>query len=115
MVSINKKRYDLHRIAWLYMTGRWPAVEIDHKDRNPHNNRWRNLREATTPQNRANAKQRKSNLGHTGVWKQRNKYIARITADKRIYNLGSFSTLKAALAARKNAEKIYHGEFARSA
>ena len=39
------KRYKLHRLIWLWMTGEWPD-NIDHKDRRRDNNIWTNLRKS---------------------------------------------------------------------
>jgi hypothetical protein len=55
-IGIDGRSYSAHQLAWFYMTGKKPRREIDHKDRNPSNNRWNNLREATHPQNMANSK-----------------------------------------------------------
>lgn len=43
-ISINKKIYLYHRVAYIYMMGKWPTKEIDHADGNPSNNSWLNLR-----------------------------------------------------------------------
>ena len=44
ILQINGKKYKAHRVAWLWMTGEWPEHEIDHKDGQPWNNVWLNLR-----------------------------------------------------------------------
>lgn len=50
-VIINYSRYMVHRIIWKIVTGCDPINEIDHKDCDGMNNRWKNLREATRQQN----------------------------------------------------------------
>ena len=44
-VAIDGKRYLLHRLAWLWMTGLMPRWNVEHIDGNHANNRWSNLRE----------------------------------------------------------------------
>jgi hypothetical protein len=53
VLCFKKKKYRAARIAWLIMKGKLPIVEIDHEDRNPANDKWGNLREATSGQNTA--------------------------------------------------------------
>jgi len=53
-IRINGEAYYAHRLAFLYMTGQWPEPETDHIDRNPFNDRWSNLREATSSLNKYN-------------------------------------------------------------
>jgi hypothetical protein len=50
-VFVAGQRYMSHRLAWLYMTGRWPTMMVHHADGNPANNAWRNLREVSRPEN----------------------------------------------------------------
>ena len=38
--------YRAHRIIWLWMTGRWPTLEIDHLNHRRDDNRWCNLEDA---------------------------------------------------------------------
>lgn len=57
-----------HVLIWFYMTGEWPKTGIDHKDRNPSNNTWLNLRLATKSENA-------ENRGFTGLsWHSRDQY-----------------------------------------
>lgn len=59
-LSIGKCKYDYvrgHRIVWEAFNGKIPAnLEIDHKDRNKHNNKLSNLRLVTHSQNCLNRK-----------------------------------------------------------
>ena len=107
-----------HRGAWLYMTGAWPANEIDHRDRNRSNNRWSNLREATRQQNAANGPVMPHNkIGLKGVslCKATGRYRADITVSKRRFNLGRHDTPEAAHEAYRRAATEAFGEFARTA
>lgn len=53
-IRIDGKLYIASRLAWLYVTGKWPENEIDHRDRDPMNNRWKNLRDLTHEANLQN-------------------------------------------------------------
>ncbi len=53
-IGYEGKRYYLHRLAFLMMTGSWPADEIDHIDRNNENNKWDNIRSVTHIENNHN-------------------------------------------------------------
>jgi hypothetical protein len=104
-----------HQLAWLYMTGEWPPSEIDHKDRDRSNNRWSNLRLATTSQNQANTGlQIRNTSGIKGVnWAPRHKaWKARISVNGRRLFLGMFKSKEAAAAAYQEAAKTHFGEFA---
>jgi HNH endonuclease len=47
MIGVDGKRYLANRLAWLYMTGKWPKLEINYLNRNASDTRWANLREMT--------------------------------------------------------------------
>ena len=67
-ISINNKRYRAHRLAWLYMTGEMPKVYIDHINGIKTDNRFCNLREATSSENQWNRFKCKDNTsGYKGV------------------------------------------------
>lgn len=114
-ITIDGSAYMAHRLAYLYVTGTWPRLTVDHRDRDPANNRWQNLREATREQNMRNCRTRvDSRTGHKGIAIDRNgKYRAYIVADARRRHLGMFASLQQAVHARNLAAKDLHGEFAR--
>lgn len=107
--------YQAHRLAWLYVHGRWPAKHIDHIDCNPSNNRLINLREATDSQNHANKRPMNPESGFKGVRADNNKWMARIKINKKTVYLGSFNTREEAHAAYFEAAQRVFGEFARAA
>lgn len=54
-IKINGPLYLSSRLAFLYMTGKWPKGYVDHINRNRADNRWENLRECTNAENQYNA------------------------------------------------------------
>ena len=79
VIRLGPRLYLAHRLAWFWMTGKWPKNLIDHEDRDGLNNRWKNLRQATRRQNVTNAKIWSTNTsGATGVgWhKQKQRWRA---------------------------------------
>lgn len=113
-IYIKGKDYSAHRLAWLYITGAFPTKDIDHKNLNPSDNRFSNLRLADESHNSANSTVRKTNkLGIKGVYKCGNRFRAQITAGYKVHYLGLFKTADAAHAAYLSAAKQFHGEFAR--
>src|ERR1700761_4942392 len=66
VIQINAKKYRAGRLAWLYMTGRWPR-EVDHKDRDRANDAWLNLRECTRSENNAHSERPLGESGLRGV------------------------------------------------
>ena len=116
LIRVNNQLFRAHRLAFLWMTGKWPEHEVDHCDGDPKNNRWKNLRVATPSQNRMNTVSRSDNTsGYRGVWfeKRRSHWVAEICAGGTRHHLGSFPTAEAASAARDRAAKRLHGKFAR--
>jgi len=98
------------------MTGQDPKEHIDHKDSDPTNNRWCNLREATNAENSRNAKKHvKNTSGVKGVYWHRlaQKWAAYITVDYEVVYLGLFSNLADAARTRQLAAERLHGVFAR--
>jgi hypothetical protein len=115
-IGVNYGHYRAARLAYLYMVGEWPPVVVDHIDLDRANDRWKNLRPATHPQNQANVGRRANNTsGRKGVtWeKQTRKWRAAIRAGGRRETLGRFASLEAAAAAYADAARRHFGEFAR--
>lgn len=114
-ISIDGRPYQAHRLAFLWMTGLFPQLDVDHINRDRSDNRWSNLREASKPQNQANSGLNPYNTsGHKGVcwhrqsarwqafWREGGKEINR-----------RFQELADAIACRQEAMKRIYGEFAR--
>jgi len=113
-IQIDRMMYKAHRLAWFYMTGKWPKNQIDHINRDRSDNRWSNLREATNGQNKRNGNVYASNRsGIPGVFfsKPTNSWHASISVDKKRINIGYFKKIEDAAIARSNAEIKYFGKF----
>lgn len=110
-IGIDGKVYKAHRLAWLYVHGKWPSGVIDHINHKKADNRIANLRDTNDEQNHHNrARETKSASGHLGVtWHQRDaRWMAHIEASGKRHHLGYFTDLNEAIAARKAAERVYH-------
>lgn len=93
MIMVDQERYKAHRLAFLYVTGRFPAHQVDHISGSVSDNRWVNLRCATQAENMQNRRVRSDNSsGFPGVnWNTRvGKYIARICVGGVRRHLGCF-------------------------
>lgn len=105
------KQHRRGRLAFFYMNKRWPDPEIDHIDRNPLNDSWINLREATSTEQKINMNIRKDNTsGVKGVSydSTRELWDAYIFINRKKNRLGSFVEKEDAIAARKAAETQYY-------
>jgi HNH endonuclease len=79
-ISIKRKHFLAHRLAWFWMTDIWPS-EIDHINRTPDDNRWSNLREATRSVNMRNTTVvRKNSSGYRNITRNKNGgYVVRFS------------------------------------
>jgi HNH endonuclease len=116
MITIKGRAYRAHQLAWFYMMGKWCRDVIDHRDGDPSNNRWDNLRRATVSQNNANRRIHRNNkCGYKGVVEnQWGRFWATIHKDGRRLHLGTFATAQEAHAAYVEAAHRLFGEFARA-
>lgn len=113
-IKINGALHSAHRLAWLYMMGKWPPEDVDHINLNKSDNRWENLRAATPTQNRQNRGIPKRNkTGFLGVCRHNglpNLFIAQYHRDGRNHVIGFFHKAEEAHAAYLEAI-AYRGEF----
>ena len=113
-ICINGKLYRANRLAWLYMTGKWPKLEIGYINHNTSDARWANLR-AMTPSQRGATTRTRNKLGVRGVSiTPSGKYVARITVAGKKKYLGLFDTIEKASVAYTRAAKDAFGQFARA-
>ena len=108
-VSVKGRLYLAHRVIWAMKTGKWPRKTIDHRDRNPENNRWGNLREATRAQQTANKIHTKGNSSSRGLhWRGERQAWQVMLAGK---HLGQFRDKSEAMRVFDDAAKKRWGEF----
>lgn len=108
-ISLNGKRYQAHRLAWLYVYGEWPDKMIDHINQNRSDNRIANLRLANKSENAKNTKLPSDNSsGRIGVsWnKNKSKWESYINVSKRRKNLGTYDDYELACFVREEAEDL---------
>ena len=89
-------------------------IQVDHNNHDRHDNRKGNLTVVTNSQNGMNKRiSIKNTSGCTGVMfaKDRNKWRAYITVNKKTILLGSFDEYEDAVKVRKEAEKKYFREY----
>ena len=85
------------------------TLTVDHEDRNPSNDKWRNLRLTTKARQIVHSH---NTSGILGVYQRGGKYCATIKFEYRQTWLGTFDTEDEAIAAREKAELKYFGKFA---
>jgi hypothetical protein len=94
-IMIDGKSYRLHRLAWLYMHGKWPKGYIDHINGIKDDNRICNLRDVTNSINQQNRNKARtdSKIGLLGVIKRsRDRYESRIKVNGESIHLGISNT-----------------------
>lgn len=101
VIRVDGRLYYAHRLAWLHMTGEWPAATVDHIDGDKTNNRWLNLRDVEHVVNCANQHRAQGSSGMLGAaWSSRTKnWRGIITRGDKQFHLGTFATSAEANAA----------------
>lgn len=98
----------VHRLVFVMYYGYLPN-QIDHINQDKTDNRIDNLRGVSRRENAMNNPRRKGGV----YWdKRRNKWYAKIQKDKKQNFLGYFSSRDEALAARRDAELTFFGDYA---
>lgn len=113
VINIDGTIYYAHRLAFLYMTGKFPEELVDHIDTIKNNNSWFNLRKANKSENAQNQRKcQKSNksTGLLGAYfsKQRNCFFSSIMIDNTTKYLGIFATAELAHEAYCKAKALLH-------
>lgn len=109
-IRLQNTLYKAHRLAFFYMTGKWPAQEIDHINHARADNRLANLREATRTENVKNASRRTDNVtGQTGVCfdNRKRRWLVQISYGGKNRQAGRYINFEDAVKARKAAEIKY--------
>lgn len=113
-IGIDGHRYYSHRLAFLFMTGEFPPNDVDHRDRNPSDNRWDELRPATRSQNRCNSKPSGVSRFKGVAWHKRaGKWMAQAWINDKHHHLGYHTTEVAAAAAYAAFAAKHFPDFAR--
>ena len=114
VVQVSGKRYLAHRIIWLLLNGRMPAM-IDHIDGDKQNNLIENLREVDNTLNHWNERRRSTNIsGYKGVWwhKQSKRWEAACRVNGKQTTIGRFERIEDAVEAVRKFREQHHGEYA---
>jgi hypothetical protein len=110
LIGVEGTAYMEHVLVWLWVTGEWPQYEVDHRDTDPSNNRWWNLRDVPTAVNAQNKRRARidSATGLIGAIPNRDKFIARIKVGGVRHHLGTFDRAEDAHAAYVEAKRRMH-------
>lgn len=112
-IQIDGVKYETSRVVWLYMTGHWPEFVIDHKDGDPSNNRWLNLRDVKQGRNVENLKKAYPNNKSSGLlgvtlYKPTNRWMASIKVNRVRKHIGYFDTPQEAHQAYLERKRVVH-------
>jgi hypothetical protein len=100
----------VHRLAFLYVTGSWPSGFVDHINGNPLDNRFCNLRDVPKAINCQNLRRALSNnkCGLLGASPRHGKWAATIMSKGVRIHIGTFNTPEEAHAAYVSKKRELH-------
>lgn len=115
VVCLSGVQLRCHQVAWAIATGCWPKLSIDHINGNPSDNRYENLRLATTLENLRNTRLNcRNRSGVKGVFwvPNKNRWRATLRFNGKVNHLGLHRNMIDAIQAVRAAREKHHGEFA---
>jgi hypothetical protein len=111
-LMVDGQLYLAHRLAFLYMEGKMPELDVDHRNGVRTDNRFDNLRHATRSLNNQNrhGAQRRSSTGFMGVTqdKRDGRFYAAIFYNGRKRGLGGYDTPEEAHEAYLSNKRLLH-------
>lgn len=110
-INLGGRKYQAHRLAWLWVYGEWPDGQVDHLNGDRGDNRLANLRLATPAINSQNKRrpQKNNRSGYLGVHRRPSgTFRAQIGVAGRTIKLGTFSTAAEAAEAYLQAKRDLH-------
>lgn len=112
-VKVDGVRYQEHQLAFLLVEGHIPEI-IDHNDGDGLNNKWDNLRPATSSQNQCNIGLKTNNTsGHKNVYwhKRSGSWHVQVRYLGKDHHFGYYDSLEEACSVADSKRKILHGDF----
>jgi hypothetical protein len=109
-IAINNEKRLAHRLAWLYITGKWPFGHIDHIDGDKQNNSFDNLREVTRFGNLQNMRlpTKANKVGFLGVSAHQGKWRVQIMTNGQRIRESGFNTPEEAHKRYLTLKRLYH-------
>lgn len=112
-ILVDGRQWLAHRLAWLYVHGRWPHEQIDHINGVKTDNRLVNLREVSPEVNMQNVRGPKKNNKYAGLlgahWDSRHgRWVSQLSIKGKNRYLGRFDTPEQAHAAYIAAKRRLH-------
>ena len=115
VLGFRNKTQLCHRLAFLFMTGVFPELDVDHINGDRSDNRWTNLRQATRKQNSFNRGENKSKPLPKNIYLHKSgRYRVKMKIEGVTMHFGYFTELDKALEKARSIQELYHKEFAKT-